>query len=92
LVKGDFGDAEGAESAGFSHGELGLVVEALDAAAGELLSGGEMIEMSPRWLRSVLRLSSSARTCRRQGPWQRNTNALNGGRSRSGQTARPQCG
>ena len=28
MVEGDFSDAEGAESVSFSHGELGLVVEA----------------------------------------------------------------
>jgi hypothetical protein len=44
VVEGDFGDAEGSESVGFSHGELGLVVEALDDAAGELFSGAEIIE------------------------------------------------
>ena len=44
MIKGDFSDAEGAESVSFSHGELGLVVEALDDAAGELLSGAEIIE------------------------------------------------
>src|SRR5215471_10043252 len=44
VVEGDFGDAEGAESVGFSHGELGLVVEALDDAAGELFFGAKIIE------------------------------------------------
>ena len=41
MVESDFSDTEGAESVGFSHRELGLVVEALDDAAGELLSGAE---------------------------------------------------
>src|SRR6202049_5260582 len=44
VVEGDFGDAEGAESVGFSHSEFGFVVEALDDAAGELFSGAEIIE------------------------------------------------
>ena len=44
MVEGDFGDAEGAESIGFSHGELGLVVKALDDAAGELFSSAEIID------------------------------------------------
>ena len=33
MIEGDLGDAEGAVS--FSHGDLGLVVEALDDAAGK---------------------------------------------------------
>ena len=44
MIQGDFGDVEGAESIGFSHGEFGFVVEALDDAAGELFSGSEIIE------------------------------------------------
>ena len=44
MIKGDFSDAEGAESVSFSHGELGLVVEALDDAAGELFLGMKIIE------------------------------------------------
>jgi hypothetical protein len=36
VVEGDLGDAEGPETIGFSHGDLGLVVEAFDDAAGEL--------------------------------------------------------
>jgi hypothetical protein len=44
MIKGDFSDAEGAESVSLSHGELGLVVEALDDAAGELFLGMKIIE------------------------------------------------
>ena len=35
---------EGAEAVGFSHGQFGLVVETLDHAAGELLSGAEVVQ------------------------------------------------
>src|SRR5260370_32418252 len=44
MIEGDFGDAEGSEAVGFSHGQFGLVVEALDDSAGELFSGAEIIE------------------------------------------------
>jgi hypothetical protein len=44
VVEGDLGDAEGAETMGSSHGDLGLVVEALDDAAREHFLGVEIIE------------------------------------------------
>ena len=44
MVEGNLGDAEGAETIGSSHGDLGLVVEALDDAAREHFFGAEIIE------------------------------------------------
>src|SRR6266702_963485 len=44
MIESDFGDAEGSEAVGFSHGQFGLFVEALDDSAGELFSGAEIIE------------------------------------------------
>jgi hypothetical protein len=44
MIQGSFCDVEGAEAVGFSHGQLGLVVEALNDAAGELLFGTEAVQ------------------------------------------------
>jgi hypothetical protein len=44
VIWSEFCDVKGAESVGFSHGEFGFVVEALDHPAGELLLGAEIIE------------------------------------------------
>ena len=44
MIQSEFDDGEGSESISFSHRQLGLVVQALDDAAGELLSGSEIIE------------------------------------------------
>jgi hypothetical protein len=41
VIEGEFQNAEGAEAVGFSHGEFGLVVQALNDAAGDLLLGPE---------------------------------------------------
>jgi hypothetical protein len=44
MVQRDFRDVEGAKSVGFSHGQFGFVVEALDDAAGERFLGAEVIQ------------------------------------------------
>jgi hypothetical protein len=44
MIQGDFCDMEGAEVVGFSHRQFGLVVEALNDAAGELLFGTEVVQ------------------------------------------------
>src|SRR5271166_5799034 len=44
VIQRDFRDVEGAEAVGFSHRQFGLVVETLDHAAGELLSGAEVVQ------------------------------------------------
>lgn len=44
VVESQFSDSEGSESVGFSHGDFGLVVEALDYPAGEQLLGLEVVE------------------------------------------------
>jgi hypothetical protein len=44
VIQGDLGDAEGSETIGFSHGDLCLVVHALDDAAGELFFGAKIVE------------------------------------------------
>ena len=44
MIQGDFGDVEGAEPIGFSHGEFGFVVQPLDHTAGELLFGAEVVQ------------------------------------------------
>ena len=44
MIEGEFEDAEGAESVGFSHSDFGFVVQALDNAAGKQLLGAEVIE------------------------------------------------
>src|SRR3990170_4765872 len=44
MLEGDFDGAEGAETIGSSGGELGLVVETLDGAAGDRALGPEPIE------------------------------------------------
>src|SRR5262245_29084360 len=44
MIQSDFDNVEGSETVGFSHGEFGLVVEALDHSAGELLLGSEIVE------------------------------------------------
>jgi hypothetical protein len=42
--RGQVEDTEGSESVGFSHGDFGFVVEALDNAAGKQLLGAEVVE------------------------------------------------
>ncbi len=44
MIECEFEDAEGAESIGFSHGDFGFVVQALDNAAGKQLLGTEVVE------------------------------------------------
>ena len=44
MIQGDFGDVEGAEPIGFSHGEFGFVVQPCDHTAGELLFGAEVVQ------------------------------------------------
>ena len=44
MIQGDFGDVEGTEPVGFSHGQFGLVVQTLDHTAGELLPGAEVVQ------------------------------------------------
>src|SRR3989338_152092 len=44
MIAGDVDGAEGAETIGSSGGELGLVVEALDGAAGDRALGPEPVE------------------------------------------------
>src|SRR5271165_4353175 len=44
VIQRDFRDVEGAEAVGLSHRQFGLVVETLDHAAGELLSGAEVVQ------------------------------------------------
>src|SRR3990170_8408569 len=44
MIEGDFDSAEGAETIGSSGGELGLVVEALDGAAGDGALDPEPVE------------------------------------------------
>ena len=44
MIEGDLDGAEGAETIGSSGGELGLVVEALDGAAGDRPLGPEPVE------------------------------------------------
>jgi hypothetical protein len=45
---------KGAEAAGFSHGQFGLVVETLHNAARELFFGTEVVRISARCERSIL--------------------------------------
>src|SRR5258708_23605263 len=44
MIEGKFEDTEGAEAVGFSHGDFGFVVQALDNAAGKKLLSTEIIE------------------------------------------------
>jgi hypothetical protein len=43
MIEGEFEDAEGTESVGFSHGDFGFV-QALNNTAGKQLLGAEVIE------------------------------------------------
>lgn len=52
MIQGDFCDAEGAKSVGFSHGDFGFVVR-LDDATGELFSGAKVVEISSLCARSI---------------------------------------
>ena len=44
MIQSEFNNGESSESISFSHCQFGLVVQALDDAAGELLFGSEIIE------------------------------------------------
>ena len=44
MIQRGFRDVEGTEAVGFSHGQFGLVVEALDHTARLLLSGAEVVQ------------------------------------------------
>src|ERR1700730_13117500 len=44
VIQGKFDNGESSESIGFSHCQFGLVVQAFDDAAGELLFGSEIVE------------------------------------------------
>ena len=44
MIERKFEDAVGAKSIGFSHGDFGFVVQALDDAAREQLLGAEIVE------------------------------------------------
>jgi hypothetical protein len=44
VIECKFEAAEGAETVGFSHGDLSLVVQALDNSAGKQLLGSEIVE------------------------------------------------
>ena len=44
MIEGEFEDAVGAKTVGFSHGDFGLVVQAFDDAAGEQFLSAEIIE------------------------------------------------
>src|ERR1017187_2965070 len=44
MIEGEFEDTEGAKTVGFSHGDFGFVVEALDDAAGNELLSAEIVE------------------------------------------------
>src|SRR3974390_2787605 len=44
MIQRNFHDTEGAEAVGFSHGQFGLVIEALDHPAREPSFGPEIIE------------------------------------------------
>jgi hypothetical protein len=44
MIEGQFGDSERSEAVGFSHSDFCFVVEALDYAAGKLLSSAEVVE------------------------------------------------
>ena len=53
-IQGEFSDAERPVAIGFSQSDFGLVVQALDDAAGELIFGPSSPPNSRRSLRSVL--------------------------------------
>ena len=53
MIEGEFENAEGAEAVGFSHGDFGFVVQALDDAAGKLLLRAEIVEDELAMVRSV---------------------------------------
>ena len=44
MIEGKFEDTEGAEAVGFSHGDFGFVVQALNDAAGKELLSAEIVE------------------------------------------------
>ena len=44
MIERKFGDSEGSESVGFSHGDFCFVVQTLDYAAGELFSRAKIVE------------------------------------------------
>jgi hypothetical protein len=44
MIEGDFGHAKGSEAVGFSHSDFGFVVQPLDYATGESLSGAEIVD------------------------------------------------
>ena len=44
MIEGEFEASEGAKAVGFSHGDFGFVIQALNDAAGEELLGAEIIE------------------------------------------------
>src|ERR1017187_7826994 len=46
MIERQFGDAEGSEPVGFSHGDFCFVVQPLDYAAGELFPGAKIVEDS----------------------------------------------
>jgi hypothetical protein len=47
VIQSEFDSGESAESIGFSHCQFGLVVQALDDAAGELLFGSAVCTVAP---------------------------------------------
>jgi hypothetical protein len=44
VIKGEFEDTEGPETVGFSHGDFGFIIEALNDAAGKELLSPEIVE------------------------------------------------
>ncbi len=44
MIEGEFEDTEGVEAVGFSHGDFGFVVEALNRAAGKEFLSAEIVE------------------------------------------------
>jgi len=44
VIEGQFQGSVGAKTVGFSHGDFGLVIQALDDATGDQLSGPEVVE------------------------------------------------
>ena len=44
MIEGEFENTEGAEAVGFSHGDFGFIVQALNDTAGEELLSAEIVE------------------------------------------------